>query len=89
MHVDNVKAVNVPQYKNLTVEDVLAFAHEGREVEHYLPDVVDIKKLPKQWICNICAAVMGAAFREWVSIRIEERNEEMADNRNLMIHMDP
>ena len=89
MHVDKVKAVNVPQYKNLTVDKVLAFAKEAGPIEHYLPDDQYIEKLPKQWLCNMCAAVMGSTFREWVSVQIEDRNAEMADKRNMMIDMDP
>ena len=89
MHVDKVKAVNVPQYKNLTIDKVLAFAKEAGPIEHYLPDDQDIEKLPKQWLRNMCAAVMGSTFREWVSVQIEDSNAEMADKRNMMIDMDP
>ena len=87
--MDNVKTINVPQYKNLSTKEILVFAAESGQVEHYLPDDCDIEKLPKQWLCNICAAVLGSAFRQWVSLRIEARNAEMAETRDMMIHMDP
>ena len=36
-------------------------------VEHYLPDEVDLPKIPKQWIVNICTVVLGDTFRTWVA----------------------
>ena len=38
---------------------------------------------------NICAAVIGDAFKDWVAEQVEERNALMADKREVMIAMDP
>ena len=37
-------------------------------IEHYLPDDIDLPKVPKQWIVNVCAAVGGESFKEWVAM---------------------
>ena len=58
-------------------------------VDHYLPDQPDLAKVPKQWIVNICAAVIGADFKDWVAEQIEDRNAVMADRKEVMISMDP
>ena len=67
LHVDLVKTVNVPQYKNLTLEKILEFAITRPLVERYLPDEPDLPKVPKKWIIDICAGVIGEPFKEWVS----------------------
>ena len=59
------------------------------DIESFLPDDQDLPKTPKQWIVNVCAAVVGQPFKEWVSQQVEDRNAEMAEKRDLMISMDP
>ena len=89
LHNDDVKNIHVPQYKNLTLEHVLDFASQQPRIDQYLPDQPDLQKVPKQWIVNICAAVIGADFKEWVAEQVEERNAVMAQQKEVMISMDP
>ena len=89
VNVDDVKTVYVPQYKTLSVEKILAFATEQPRLEHYLPDDIDLPKVPKQWIVNVCAAVLGDPFKDWVSEQVEDRNALMADKKEIHIAMDP
>ena len=49
----------------------------------------DIEKIPKQWIVNVCASVIGSDFKEWVAEQVEERNALMAEKKEIMISMDP
>ena len=35
-------------------------------IEGYLADEPDLQKVPKQWIVNVCAAVIGNEFKAWV-----------------------
>ena len=42
-----VKALYIPQYKNLSLEKILEFANEQGGVDHFLPDDVDLPKIPK------------------------------------------
>ena len=55
----------------------------------YFPDEEDLPKIPKQWIVNVCAAVIGEPFKNWVADQIEIRNAERAEKREVMIAMDP
>ena len=59
LHNDTVKAIHVPQYKNLSVEKIHDFITDQPRIENYLPDKPDLDKVPKQWLVNICAAVLG------------------------------
>ena len=65
--VDAVKTLHVPQYKNMSLEKILEFAATKPQIEHYLPDAPDLPKVPKQWIVNICAAVIGEDFKDWIA----------------------
>ena len=67
----------------------MAFATEQPRLEQYLPDDPDLQKVPKQWVVNVCAAVLGDPFKDWVIEQVEERNALMADKREVMIAMDP
>ena len=54
-----------------------------------MPVDSELRKLPRQWICNIGASVIGAPFQNWVSERINERNETAVEKKNMLIAMDP
>ena len=90
-HITNnqVVTLHVPQYEGLTVAKILQFALNQQGVAKYLPDDVDLPKVPKQWIVNVYAAVIGEPFDAWVDEQIQERNVYMQEKREMMIHMDP
>ena len=54
-----------------------------------MPDQQEIHKVSKEWICNVCATILGGIFSGWVRNRIEERNEAVKVKKNLDISMDP
>ena len=41
-------------------------------IELYLPDAPDLPKTPKQYIVNVCTAVIGPAFKNWVREQVED-----------------
>ena len=84
-----VVTLHVPQYKGLSLEKIMAFACQQQGLEKYLPDAPDLPKVPKQWIVNVCAAVLGDDFRAWVREQIEERNALMQQKKEMMIAIDP
>ena len=85
---DQIQTIYVPGYDNLTIKHIGAFAMQQPNITDYLPDHPDLKKVPKQWIVNVCSAVIGAPFRAWVSEQIKERNELMKSKKNMMINID-
>ena len=42
-----VKTLYVPQYKNLSLEKIFVFISDLPRIEGYLPDQVDLPKVPK------------------------------------------
>ena len=60
------------------------------EVYHYLPEPsLELPKVPKQWLANVCASVIGEEFSQWVKTRVNARHEKVADKKDIMIKMDP
>ena len=55
----------------------------------YLPDGDDLKKVPKEWIANICASVLKNIFTDWVKKQVNKRNRELIVQKGLAIDMDP
>ena len=81
--------LHVPFYKGLSTEDILKKGKEFSEVAHFLPEERDIHRLPRAFVVNIINTVVKEPFRKWVSERIKERNDTIAENRNLVIDLDP
>ena len=54
-----------------------------------MPDEVEIKKAPKQWIVNMIYSLVQDDFADWVKRKINTRNEKVTSDRNLLIDMDP
>ena len=91
VNCDNVRYVNVPQYEGLSQQEICNFlATASAEMARYMPDeLCEIKKLPRGWIINVGASVVGKPFLDWIKQKICERNEKQAKERNLLIKMDP
>ena len=91
VNCDHVRYVNVPQYEGLSQQEICDFlAANSQEMARYMPDeLCEIKKLPRGWIINVGASVVGKPFLDWIKQKICERNEKQARERNLLIKMDP
>ena len=84
-----IQTVYVPQYEGLYLKDIAEFAVQHPNIATYLPDEPDLPKTPKQWIVNICTAVIGQPFKTWVAAQMEARNAAMKKKKEMMIDMDP
>ena len=80
----------MPQYEGLALKDIAQVLNEFHpEVYEYLPDSQEIHKVSKEWICNVCASVIGHNFQEWVKGQVETRNKNFILKKKMMIEMDP
>ena len=64
---DHVSVIYVPQYENLTVEEILIEAKKFKELEPYWPDERDIVRIGRSWMCSMINTVIGPRFSTWVS----------------------
>ena len=81
--------LNVPQYEGLSIQAILDKGKENERVADYLPDDCNFARLPRSFIVNVTFTLMGDPFKIWVHNRIKERNEKIAEGRNLIIELDP
>ena len=87
--MSNVSHVRVPSYENLALKDIFEQFEPDAAVFQYLPDGKELRKVPREWICNIIATIVGAPFVQWVQARINERNAQLVHDKQLGIDMDP
>ena len=87
--MSHVTHVRVPFYENLTLEQIVGQLEGHPEVFDYLPDGKELKKVPRQWICNVIASRIGLPFVQWVQARVDERHAQVVKEKNLAIAMDP
>ena len=87
--MDQVTHVHVPFYENLKLGEIFNFFLKHEAVLYYLPQESELRKTPKQWICNVGATVLGEPFIAWIGDRIKARNEAVKEEKNMLISMDP
>ena len=54
-----MRHVTIPQYEGLTLNDIADFVTKHANVQPYLPDGKEIQKVPKAWVANVCATILG------------------------------
>ena len=87
--LDAVKQVHVPSYENLSLKVIYAFFQKFPDVLSFLPDGQELRKVPKAYICNVGATIIGSAFLDWVGQNIKARNDNVCKEKGMLIHMDP
>ena len=87
--MDAVKQVHVPSYENLSLKVIYAFFEKFPDVLAFMPDGKELLKVPKAWICNVGATVIGSPFQDWVGQSIKARNNAVCKEKGMLIHMDP
>ena len=78
-----------PVYKGLSIENFLEKAYQSEIVMLHLPDKRDLHRLPRQYIVNVMYSLLGDPIRLMVKEAITARNDLVAENRNLIIDLDP
>jgi hypothetical protein len=53
-----------------------------------LPVIREIRKMPRQYICNVIFTCLKDPFQEWVNERCSQRNADIAVEHNLNIELD-
>jgi len=79
------------RYEGLGVKEIRDFLDNNHpHVYAYLPEPsLELPKIPKQWIANVCATVLEDQFTDWVKHQINTRHNKVADKKDIMIQMDP
>ena len=84
-----MRHVYVPQYPNLSLGKISSFLNDGRKhVFDYLPEPREITKVARDYICDVCASLLGKEFTDWVKKRVDKRNATVIEKRDLNIDID-
>ena len=90
LYSKDVRQVHVPAYENLTIQHIADEVGKYNTVGHYLPDnPKEVQKMPKQYIANICATLLGTVFTDWIRVQVEERNKSLLVDKGNVVNMDP
>lgn len=84
-----MRHLSCPQYPGLFVNDFWVKSREFPLMEEYWPEERDRAALPRQFVINVLYSVVGEAIALWTHNVIEEQNQRVAENRSLLIELDP
>ena len=84
----DIRTFVVPAYESLTLAKIWAFLGQFAEVQEYYPDHRDRSYLPKAWVCDIAATVVGNPFEKWVDEQIQDRNIAVKKDQGVEVMMD-
>ena len=66
--------IAVPHYENLTLDFILDFGLSYSAVINALPIMKEIRKMPRQYLCNVIYTLVGETFKKWVLDNCDVRN---------------
>jgi hypothetical protein len=74
-----VQHLYVPQYEELTIETITAWARQNYRqfCDRYFPVDRELLKYPRQYVINCINTNIGEPFHKWVREQIELRNERL------------
>lgn len=87
--LEQVRPINVPYYKGLTIEAILQWGSQYPQVVDALPIPKECLKLERQFLCDLIHTVVGPPFAKWVDDKVNQRNQRVAIEGNQIINMDP
>ena len=86
-----IRTIHIPSYEGLGVKEIRQYLDEKHpEVYQYLPEPnLELPKVPKQWLANVCATVLHEEFSKWVKDQVAARHAKVMEQKDLGIVMDP
>ena len=81
---------HVFRFEGLGIKEIRQFLDQHHpEVNAYLPEPnLELPKVPKQWLANVCATVLQEKFSDWVKVQVEARHKKVAVKKDVLITMD-
>lgn len=90
MKQGSVRHIYVPHYEGLALKDIFE-TYGNLEVvcDHFPDDPKEIRRLPKQFIVNVLATIIGTDFDQWIKENVIDRNRKRTIKANKLIEVDP
>ena len=67
--LEDVNVIKVPQYKDLTVRDIINFAHLKIHIDRFLPNYDCLKDLNKEWLCNVVSTIISGKINNLLNLK--------------------
>ena len=67
---------------------LLEWCRTYEDVFNFLPEARDMDRIPRPWIANVIHSIIGPPFKDFVSSRIEARNQQLIAKKDLAITVD-
>ena len=84
-----MRHISVPHYESLSLEKITEYCRQQpNDIHNYMPDRLEVHKVPREWVCNVIATVLKNKFTDWVDEQMKIRNEDVRDKRNMDIELD-
>ena len=58
--------IHMPAFENLSMKEIFSFFQENQGILQFVPEGKEMRKVPKAWVCNVAATVLGEPFVDWV-----------------------
>ena len=84
-----MKNIEIPYFENLTLKDFKKIVYENDQVSIFFPDREDYYLLPRDYVGNMLHSILGDEFRNWVILKINERNLEYNVKHGKMLSVIP
>jgi hypothetical protein len=84
-----VQCVFCPVYEGLSIDDIFKTFGSCQQFIDHMPIPKEAKRLHKAFIVNVAATVIGKPFMQWMTERIQERNQRVTVKRDLMVALHP
>ena len=88
MSWENIKVIKVPQYKGLTVWDILNFANRNIHFERLFPEYDYLKDPNREWICNDVNEIILNKFQKYIELK-SWRKQQLINFQNLGMRVQP
>ena len=74
-----IRTIHIPQYDGLGVKEIRQFLDDKHpEMYEYLPEPsLELPKVPKQWLANMCTTVLKDSFTNWVKQQVKARHAKV------------
>ena len=76
---EDIRVIKVPQYKGLTVKNILEFAKKNIHIDRFLPEYDYLKEHNREWHCNIVNTIIPENFQNFIKLKIDERKQLLID----------
>ena len=85
----DVEHVTIPQYEGCGIKEICNYLMQHKTIGDWFPDMIEVGRLPKEWIGNVAFTILGQPFGTFIKDQIEARNRKVLVDRQNEILMDP